>query len=74
MSVPVLARGRSLHVVGRRRVSTLLSTRLFSPPVNAAANSGLAVPGIAILETKGRVELAAQRADAALELGTVPSF
>jgi hypothetical protein len=31
VSVPVVARGRSLHVVDRRRVSTLLSTRLFDP-------------------------------------------
>ena len=41
-------------MVDRRRVSTLLSTRLFNPLVNAATNAGLAVPGIAILETKGR--------------------
>jgi deazaflavin-dependent oxidoreductase (nitroreductase family) len=41
-------------LVDRRRVSTLLSTRLFNPLVNAAANAGLAVPGIAILETTGR--------------------
>ena len=32
----------------RRRVSTLLSTRLFNPLVKAATNAGLAVPGIAI--------------------------
>jgi deazaflavin-dependent oxidoreductase (nitroreductase family) len=38
----------------RRQVSTLLSTRLFNPLVKAAANAGLAVPGIAILETTGR--------------------
>jgi deazaflavin-dependent oxidoreductase (nitroreductase family) len=54
VSVPVLARGRSLHVVDRRRVSTLLSTRLFNPLVKAATNAGLAVPGIGILETTGR--------------------
>jgi hypothetical protein len=41
-------------VVGRRRVSTLLSTRLFNPLVKAAANAGLTVPGIAMLETMGR--------------------
>jgi deazaflavin-dependent oxidoreductase (nitroreductase family) len=41
-------------VVDRRRVSTLLSTRLFNPLVRAATNAGLAVPGIAILETTGR--------------------
>jgi deazaflavin-dependent oxidoreductase (nitroreductase family) len=39
--------------VDRRRASTLLSTRLFNPLVKAAANAGLAVPGIAILETTG---------------------
>jgi deazaflavin-dependent oxidoreductase (nitroreductase family) len=38
----------------RRRVSTFLSTRLFNPLVKAAANAGLATPGIAILETTGR--------------------
>ena len=38
----------------RRRFSTLLSTRLFNPLVKAATNAGLAVPGIAILETTGR--------------------
>jgi len=54
VSAPVLARGRSLRVVDRRRVSTLLSTRLFNPLVKAATNAGLAVPGIAILETTGR--------------------
>jgi deazaflavin-dependent oxidoreductase (nitroreductase family) len=41
-------------VVDRRRVSTLLSTRLFNPLVKAATNAGVAVPGIAILETTGR--------------------
>ena len=41
-------------MVDRRRVSTFLSTRLFNPLVKAAANAGLAVPGIAILETTGR--------------------
>jgi deazaflavin-dependent oxidoreductase (nitroreductase family) len=40
--------------VDRRRVPNLLSTRLFNPLVMAAANAGLAVPGIAILETAGR--------------------
>jgi hypothetical protein len=38
----------------RRRVSTLLSTRLFKPLVRAAMNTGLTVPGIAVLETTGR--------------------
>ncbi|HEY6692718.1 MAG TPA: nitroreductase/quinone reductase family protein [Solirubrobacteraceae bacterium] len=38
----------------RRRVSTLVSTRLFNPLVKAATNAELAVPGIAILETTGR--------------------
>ena len=41
-------------MVDRRRVSTLLSTRLFNPLVKVATNTGLAVPGIAILETTGR--------------------
>jgi deazaflavin-dependent oxidoreductase (nitroreductase family) len=41
-------------MVDRRRVSTRLSTRLFNPLVKAATNAGLAVPGIAILETTGR--------------------
>jgi deazaflavin-dependent oxidoreductase (nitroreductase family) len=40
--------------VDRRRVSTLVSTRLFNPLVKAATNAELAVPGIAILETTGR--------------------
>ena len=38
----------------RRRISTFLSTRLFNPFVKVAANAGLAVPGIVILETTGR--------------------
>jgi hypothetical protein len=38
-------------MVDRRRVSTLVSTRLFNPLVNAATNAGLPVPGIAILES-----------------------
>ncbi len=38
----------------RRRASTFFSTRLFNPLVKSAANAGLAVPGIAILETTGR--------------------
>ena len=38
----------------RRRLSTLLSTRLFNPLVKSAANAGLVVPGIAMLETTGR--------------------
>ena len=54
MSAPALARGRTIRIVDRRRVSTLLSTRLFNPLVKAATNAGLAVPGIAILETTGR--------------------
>jgi deazaflavin-dependent oxidoreductase (nitroreductase family) len=40
--------------VDRRRTSTFLSTRLFNPLVKAATNAGLAVPGVAILETTGR--------------------
>jgi deazaflavin-dependent oxidoreductase (nitroreductase family) len=41
-------------MVDRRRVSTLLSTRLFNPLVKVATNAGLAVPGIAILEKTER--------------------
>jgi hypothetical protein len=41
-------------MVDRRRVSTLLSTRLFNPLVKVATNTGLAVPAIASLETTGR--------------------
>jgi deazaflavin-dependent oxidoreductase (nitroreductase family) len=41
-------------MVDRRRVSTLLSTRLFNPLVKVATNTALAMPGIAILETTGR--------------------
>jgi deazaflavin-dependent oxidoreductase (nitroreductase family) len=40
--------------VDRRRLSTFLSARLFNPLVKAATNAGLALPGIAILETTGR--------------------
>jgi deazaflavin-dependent oxidoreductase (nitroreductase family) len=40
--------------VDRRRASTFLSTRLFNPLVKAATTAGLALPGIAILETTGR--------------------
>ena len=38
----------------RRRISTFLSTRLFNPLVKTATDAGLALPGIAILETTGR--------------------
>jgi deazaflavin-dependent oxidoreductase (nitroreductase family) len=41
-------------MVDRRRASTFLSTRLFNPLVKTATNAGLALPGIAILETTGR--------------------
>jgi hypothetical protein len=50
----VLAEAVAFRVVDRRRVSALLSTRLFNPLVKAATQAGLAVPGIVILETTGR--------------------
>jgi deazaflavin-dependent oxidoreductase (nitroreductase family) len=37
-----------------RRVSTFLSAKLLNPCVRAAANAGLPLPGIVILETTGR--------------------
>ncbi|HKF80752.1 MAG TPA: nitroreductase/quinone reductase family protein [Thermoleophilaceae bacterium] len=40
--------------MGKRRVSTLLSARLFNPIVKTAANAGLPLPGVVILETTGR--------------------
>ena len=38
----------------KRRVSTFLSAKLLNPLVRAAANAGLPLPGIVILETTGR--------------------
>jgi len=40
--------------VDKRRVSTFLSARVFNPVVKAAANAGLPLPGLVILETTGR--------------------
>jgi len=40
--------------VNKRRASTLLSTRLLNPVVKAAAQAGLPLPGVVILETTGR--------------------
>jgi deazaflavin-dependent oxidoreductase (nitroreductase family) len=40
--------------VNKRRVSTFASNRLLNPLVRAAANAGLPLPGIVILETTGR--------------------
>jgi deazaflavin-dependent oxidoreductase (nitroreductase family) len=37
----------------KRRISTLLSTKLVNPPVKAAAHAGLPLPGVVILETIG---------------------
>jgi deazaflavin-dependent oxidoreductase (nitroreductase family) len=37
----------------KRRLSTWISTRLINPPVKAAAQAGLPLPGIVILETTG---------------------
>lgn len=39
--------------VDKRRLSTLLSTKLINPPVKAAARAGVPLPGIVILETTG---------------------
>jgi deazaflavin-dependent oxidoreductase (nitroreductase family) len=38
----------------KRRVSTVLSVRVFNPLVKAAAHTGLPLFGVAILETTGR--------------------
>jgi deazaflavin-dependent oxidoreductase (nitroreductase family) len=38
----------------KRRISTFGSTRLFNPLVKAAAERGIPLPGVAILETVGR--------------------
>jgi deazaflavin-dependent oxidoreductase (nitroreductase family) len=40
--------------VDKRRVSTFLSARLFNPLVKAAANAGVPLPFVVILETTGR--------------------
>jgi deazaflavin-dependent oxidoreductase (nitroreductase family) len=40
--------------VDKRRVSTFASHRLLNPFVKAAANAGLPLPGLVILETIGR--------------------
>jgi len=39
--------------VDKRRISTLVSTKLVNPPVMAAARAGLPLPGLVILETTG---------------------
>jgi deazaflavin-dependent oxidoreductase (nitroreductase family) len=38
----------------KRRISTFASARLFNPLVKAAAERGIPLPGVAILETVGR--------------------
>ena len=38
----------------KRRVSTFLSARVFNPVVKAAANAGIPLPFVVILETTGR--------------------
>ena len=38
----------------KRRVSTFLSARVFNPLVKAAANAGIPLPFVVILETTGR--------------------
>jgi deazaflavin-dependent oxidoreductase (nitroreductase family) len=40
--------------VDKRRASTFASHRLLNPLVKAAANAGLPLPGVVILETTGR--------------------
>jgi deazaflavin-dependent oxidoreductase (nitroreductase family) len=40
--------------MNKRRVSTLLSAKVFNPLVLAAARAGLPLPGVVILETTGR--------------------
>jgi deazaflavin-dependent oxidoreductase (nitroreductase family) len=40
--------------VDKRRLSTFLSARLFNPVVKAAANAGIPLPFVVILETIGR--------------------
>jgi deazaflavin-dependent oxidoreductase (nitroreductase family) len=39
--------------VDKRRVSTFLSARVFNPLIKAAANAGIPLPGVMILETTG---------------------
>ena len=41
-------------VVDKRQVSTFASAKLLNPLVRAAANAGLPLPGVVILETIGR--------------------
>lgn len=41
-------------VLDKRRVSTFVTARLVNPVVKFAANRGLPLPGVAILETTGR--------------------
>jgi deazaflavin-dependent oxidoreductase (nitroreductase family) len=38
----------------KRRASTFLSAKVFNPVVKAAASAGIPLPGVAILETRGR--------------------
>jgi deazaflavin-dependent oxidoreductase (nitroreductase family) len=40
--------------VDKRRVSTFFSAKLLNPLVKAAANAGIPLPSVAILETTGR--------------------
>jgi deazaflavin-dependent oxidoreductase (nitroreductase family) len=40
--------------VDKRRVSTFMSARLLNPLVKAAANAGIPLPSLVILETTGR--------------------
>jgi deazaflavin-dependent oxidoreductase (nitroreductase family) len=40
--------------VDKRRISTFLSARIFNPLVKAAANAGIPLPLVVILETTGR--------------------
>jgi deazaflavin-dependent oxidoreductase (nitroreductase family) len=40
--------------VDKRRVSTFMSTRLLNPVLKSAANAGIPLPSVVILETTGR--------------------
>jgi deazaflavin-dependent oxidoreductase (nitroreductase family) len=40
--------------VDKRRISTLFSAKLLNPVVKAAANAGIPLPSLVILETTGR--------------------
>jgi deazaflavin-dependent oxidoreductase (nitroreductase family) len=43
-----------MRLVDKRRASTFVTARLVNPLVRAAARAGLPLPGVVILETRGR--------------------